>query len=336
MVTGQPDTKPATQLMLFGAEAAKRQAATRKDAQLIDVAQAALLDAGRDISFLHKGFCHCGLPLRKQDNREVWSRTDGAFSFSISGSAFSLPSGEIINVGLPYGSKARLLSVYLASEVKNPRRRPDDRTIHLGNITAWLREAGVLASSGAKGSIQATKEQLVRLAFANFTMTMDRADAKTWFHSEKLIEGGCLAKGDLEAFARGEYGKLSWPDHVTLTHNAHERMITQAIPIATQRLQAIANNAAAIDFFVWLSYRLPRIPAGDDILVRWSALAGQFGDTPYPSRFKQAYLDSLKTALAAYPEANVDITDEGLILRHSDPSVPRRTLVAIRGGKPTN
>ena len=164
-------------------------------------------------------------------------------------------------------------------------------------------------------------------------MTLKRAGQGTWFHSEKLIEGGCLADGDLEAFGRGEYGKLSWPDHITLTHNAYERMAYQAVPIATQRLQSISHSATAIDFFVWLSYRLPRIPAGDDILATWSSLCKQFGDRTYTSHFKQNYLDSLKLALAAYPEANVEITDEGLILRHSDPSVPRRAFVAVSGGK---
>ena len=331
----RPDrkTSPATQLVLFGADEAKRQAATPKDVHLLDVAQAALLDDGKDISFLHRGFCHCGLPVRKRDNQNTWTRSDGAFTISVSGSSFGVASGEEIYVGLPYGTKASLLAVYLASEVKNPNLRPNDRTIHFGRISEWLRDAGVYASCGAKGSIQSTKEQLVRLAFANFTMTLNRAGEKTWFHSEKLIESGCLATGDLEAFAHGEYGKLSWPDHVTLTHNAYERMVTQAIPIATQRLQAISHSASAIDFFVWLSYRLPRIPEGDDILVTWQALSNQFGDAPFPSRFRQFYLDSLKLALAAYPEANVDITDEGLVLRHSDPSVPRRTLIAVNGGK---
>ncbi|MEI7607672.1 MAG: replication protein RepA [Rhodospirillaceae bacterium] len=322
---------PAKQLLLFGSEEARRQAKTPKELQLLDAAQAALSDDGSAVSFLHRGFCHCGLPLRKRDDAADWTRTDGIFSFTVTGSTVSV-AGQKQFIGLPYGPKARLLSVYLASEVKNPRRRSDDRTIHFGRISEWLREAGVRPSTGPHGSIQATKEQLVRLAFANFTMTLARAGEKTWFHSEKLIESGCLAEDDLGAFERGEYGKLSWPDHLTLTHNAHERMSTQAIPIATQRLQAISHSAAAIDFFVWLSYRLPRIPAGDDILVTWSSLCSQFGETRYASDFRRAYHDSLKLALSAYPEANVDITEEGLVLRHSDPSVPRRTLVAV-GGK---
>ena len=324
---------PAGQLMLFGVDEAKRQAETRKEAQRLDVAQTALLDDGTDISFLHKGFCHCGLPLRRQADKAVWTRSDGRFSISVAGSSFSLPSGQLIDVGLPFGPKARLLSVYLASEIKDPRRRSDDRSVQFGKVSEWLREVGVTAKGGVRGSIQAAKEQLVRMSFANFTMVLKGANQQTWFHSEKLIESGCLADGDLEAFASGNYGQLSWPDHVTLTHNAHERMVSQAIPIATQRLQAISHNAAAIDFFVWLSYRLPKIPPGDTILISWTALSGQFGDAPYPSKFKQVYLESLKTALAAYPEANVDITPEGLVLRHSDPAVPRKTLIAISGGR---
>ncbi len=326
---------PAQQLLLFGAEKAKRQAKSSREQGRLEVAQSALLDDGHDISFLHRGFCHCGMPLRRQENGTVWKRSDGHFSFTVTGSTFAAPNGDNVDVGLPFGPKARLLSVFIASEVKNPHRRPDDRTIEFGRVSQWLRDVGATPSSGRTGSIAASKEQIVRLAFANFTMTMDRGDAKTWFHSEKLIESGCLTTGDLEAFALGQYNELSWPDHVVLTHNAHQRMMTQAVPIATQRLQAISNNAAAIDFFVWLSYRLPKIPKGENVLASWSALCTQFGDAPFGSKFKQVYLESIKTALAAYPEANVDITTEGLVLRYSDPSVPRRTFIALPGGRGT-
>jgi len=328
---------PAQQLTLFGGDEAKRHA-NRRDLKLLDIAEHALADDGSAISFLHRGFCHCSLPLRRRDDKvgEIWSRSDGKFTLSVSGGSFR-HAGKDVHVGLPYGPKARLLCVYLASEVKNPSRRQDDRTVHFGRITNWLTEAGVRPTGGANGSIQATKQQLFRLAFATFTMTFANRDATTpagdWFHREGLIEGGCLAPGDIEKFADGDFGKLGWPDHVTLTHNAFERMREQAIPIATQRLTPLADNAAALDFFVWLSYRLPRIPEGEDILVSWGALCHQFGDTAYPSSFRRAYEESLRQALAAYPEAKVEITDEGLVLRHSDPSVPRRTLVAIGGGK---
>ncbi|MEI7607910.1 MAG: replication protein RepA [Rhodospirillaceae bacterium] len=326
-------TSPAGQLLLFGSEEARRQAGNKQQLQLLDAAEAALTDDGSAISFLHRGLCHCGLPLRRRDDpNRIWNRTDGAFTFEVTGSRVSIRDQSYF-IGLPYGPKARLLSVYLASEVKNPNRRPDDRTIYFGSITKWLEDAGVCARAGAKGSVQATKEQLVRLAFASFTMTLAREGQGVWFHRESLIESGCLAEGDIESFARGEYTKLSWPDHVTLTHNAHNRMMTQAIPIATQRLQAISHSAAAIDFFVWLSYRLPRIPAGDDVLATWASLCRQFGDVAYASQFQATYMESLKLALAAYPEANVDITDEGLVLRRSDPAVPRRSLIALPGSK---
>ena len=331
-----PKPSPAQQLTLFGAEEARKMATSRRDLKLLDIAEAAVTDDGSSISFLHRGFCHCSLPLRRRDDKvgEIWSRSDGKFTLSVSGGLLRHANRDVY-VGLPYGPKARLLCVYLASEVKHPARAKDDRTIHFGKITNWLTEAGVRPTGGANGSIQATKQQLVRLAFATFTMTFASRDAKDgdWFHREGLIESGCLAPGDIEKFADGDYGRLGWPDHVTLTHNAFQRMREQAIPIATQRLTPLADNAAALDFFVWLSYRLPRIPEGDDILASWGALCHQFGDAAYPSTFRRAYEDSLRQALAAYPEANVDITDEGLVLRRSDPAVPRRSLIALPGSK---
>ena len=322
---------PAAQLVLFGAEEARRQATSRQEAKLLDIAETALTDEGSDISFLHRGFCSVSLPLRRQADQpgEIWKRTDGKFTLSVTGGLFAHGDRDVY-VGLPYGPKARLLAVYLASEVKHPSRASDDRTIHFGRVTNWLSEAGVRATGGKNGSIPATKQQLVRLAFASFTMTFGTGGGD-WFHREGLIESGCLAPGDLEHFANGDYSQLSWPDHVTLTHNAFARMREQAVPIATQRLKPLVDNASALDFFVWLSYRLPRIPEGDDVLISWSAMCKQFGDTVYPSKFRLAYDASLRQALAAYPEANVEVTGEGLVLRRSDPAVPRRTLIALPG-----
>lgn len=329
-----PKPPPHQQLLLHGFEEAIRQAESRREIAKLGIAQAALLDDGSDISFLHRGFAHCGLPLRKRDDaKSVWNRSDGRFSLSVVGSSFTLPDSRQVDVGIPYGPKARLIALYLCSQVKDPARSASDRDINFAPITQWLRDVGVTARGGAKGSIQATKEQLIRMTFASFTMTMAGAENQTWFHRETLVESGCLSKSDLANFAGGHYAALEWPEVIRLTHNAHQRMRDQAIPIATQRLQAISHSAAAMDFFVWLSFRLPRIPQGDSIPVSWSALARQFGDSLYPSQFRRDFTESLRVALAAYPEANVVIGDDGLVLRRSDPAVPRKTLIAISGGR---
>lgn len=83
-----------------------------------------------------------------------------------------------------------------------------------------------------------------------------------------------------------------------------------------------------MDAYIWLAYRLHALTA--DRLVTWSALKAQFG-TSYKElyHFKSKWPLALELALAVYPEARVDIRDEGVILKPSKPPVPPR-LVATR------
>jgi hypothetical protein len=60
----------------------------------------------------------------------------------------------------------------------------------------------------------------------------------------------------------------------------------------------------------------------------------QFGSSEFASRFKQAFSESIKRTLDAYPEANVAMTAEGLVLRHSEPAELRRAFVAVAGSVP--
>jgi|TARA_B100000519_G_C14260878_1_gene447885 hypothetical protein len=308
------------------------------------IAHGAVQDEGKDITFLHRGFCSVGLPLRnpiKNTNAgsksPIWSKSDGDFTLSITGSDFHMDENQQeFRSGIPYGPKARLIAMYIADQIHDPRRSLDDRSVEFGGITQWLTNAGVGVTGGKRGSITATKEQLVRFLFARFTMIMrakrgslfgDDDEENIWFQGENLIEAGVFHQCDLKSFMAGEYAKISWPSHVHLTDNTYNRFRKHSVPISATRLKTISNNASAMDIFCWLSYRLPKIPKGENVLVRWSDLLKQFGDSSQESVFRRRYDQALKAAALAYPEAKFDVTAEGLVLHHSDPAVARKVLV---------
>jgi len=292
------------------------------------------LDGRMDISFLHKGFCIAGLPLRRpKDTLAPWSRQDGRFSLTVEPARFTLPDGRPIEIGVPFGPKARLLSMWLATEARDPRRSANDRWMEMGRITEWLQAVGLPVTGGERGSIGPTKDQLVRLTFPIFTMILKGDDAGHVFKRETLIEGGAFGDDDLELWATGRHSAMRWPSGLMLSRNAYERFTRHSIPIPTARLRQVAHNAMAIDILVYLCYRLPLISHGESDLLTWRDLMAQFGSSEFASRFKQAFSESIKRTLEAYPEANVGITGEGLVLRHSDPAELRRAFAAVPGGR---
>ena len=90
----------------------------------------------------------------------------------------------------------------------------------------------------------------------------------------------------------------------------------------------------AIDILVYLSYRLPTLSRDDTAILTWRDLMAQFGTGSageFASKFKDTFRQSIRRAIEAYPEARVDITSEGLVMRYSDPVDLRRAFVALPG-----
>lgn len=288
-----------------------------------------------DVSFLHRGFCLMGMPLRQpKDSLRPFSRHDGRFALTIDPASVTLPDGRMVNIGVPFGPKARLIAMWMATEVQNPRRNTADRILELNGITDWLEALGIPARGGATGSIAATKDQFMRLAFSTFTMVLRGPNSEELFKRESLIESGIFDGDDLELYHSGQVSQMAWPRLISLTHNTYDRFLNDAIPIPTVRLREVANNAMAIDILVYLSYRLPTLSRHDTAILTWRDLMAQFGSGSageFASKFKDTFGQSIRRAIEAYPEARVEMTAEGLLMRYSDPVDLRRAFVALPG-----
>lgn len=291
------------------------------------------LEGQLDVSFLLNGFCIAGLPLRRpRDNTLVWKRQDERFALTVQSPEIALPGGSSFVAGLPFGPKARLLAMWLATEAKDPGRRSDDRWIEIGKITDWLRAVGITPEWGPRGSVVATKEQFLRLAFAQFTMVFRGEDGFQPFKHEALIEAGVFQDNDLEKISVGKISYMKWPAGFLLSQTAFDRFRHRSIPIPTARLRQVAHNAMAIDILTFLCYRLPLIEPNATETVTWRQLTAQFGNRGEPVyQFKDTFTDSIKLALRAYPEARVELIDAGLRLQHSDPSALRKAFFALPG-----
>jgi hypothetical protein len=113
-----------------------------------------------------------------------------------------------------------------------------------------------------------------------------------------------------------------WQDKVRLDEGFWASLRAHPVPVREEAIKAIGSRSLAIDVYVWLAYRLHSLTKPTPL--SWPAIHGQFGGGFQAIRhLKPVLLDALRLALAVYPEAQVDVFPEGLVLHPSPPAVPK-------------
>jgi hypothetical protein len=113
-----------------------------------------------------------------------------------------------------------------------------------------------------------------------------------------------------------------WQDRVLLDEDFFRALRDHPVPLSESALRAIGPRSLVIDIYIWLAYRLHALKR--DVEVGWPALYAQFGAGVGRLRgFRKYFIDCLALAMAAYPEARVEIGQRGLILRPSRPAIAK-------------
>lgn len=269
-----------------------------------------------DLSFLHSGMCQTALPHhRPSDDSAVWERRSGRFSLLVQpGMIDRLEPGHTerraVNVGVPFGPKARLILIYLQTEGLR------SRTVHLGSsLSAFLRSLGLSATGGERGTITAVREQALRIARCRFTMqwTEDAADGR----SRTLIRDTQIVN-DMEMLRAG--GE-EWTEQVELTEAFHSQLKDHAVPLDKRAIASLSANSLGLDLYTLFAYRLPRLSA--PLQLRWKHLQAQIGaGQKEPQGLARRVRDVMPAVTAAYPQARVEVTSAGIILRPSKSPIP--------------
>ena len=286
------------------------------------------LPAPDDLSFLHSGLCQTCLPhSRPSDNRDVWRRSSGRFSLLVAPGVINepgSPSGSkevagIRYVGVPYGSRARLIMIYLQTEGLKGRIVPLGKS-----LSAFLRSLGLPITGGARGSITAIREQSLRIARCNITMQWTSTEAsglqKSVLSDTRIVDGLELWQSD-----RAD----EWCGFVELSEKFYENLQEHAVPLDKRAISHLSGNSLGLDLYTLLAYRLPRL--NRDLHLRWSNLQSQIGSSEtVGSSLAQRVREVMPDVFTAYPQANVEIGPHGLLLKPSKPAVPKTIVGGYR------
>jgi hypothetical protein len=317
------------QLMLFGTDGLRRVAAAlqdpkerRRELDRIAAASAALGEpAEDDLAFSHSGLCQTCLPhARPASNDLIWERNSGRFHLMVSPGVVRGTDGRATRVGVPYGTRARLIMIFLQTEGVR------SRTVSLGpSMSAWIRSLGLPVTGGPRGTIQAIREQSLRIARCEFTLQWTARSAsggdETINRDQRLVSGLSLWHGQEEG--------VPWQATVELTREFHEHLREHAVPLMRDAIAHLKDNSLGLDLYTLLAYRLQRLE--QPLLLRWQALAAQVGaDTSRVSHLAQRVKAVLPDVLAVYPDAGVEVVRHGLRLLPSKSPVPRTLVNGLR------
>lgn len=293
----------------------KEEALRRVDASerfLVRVAADVLTDEGDGIGVTYSGFCQAALPHKRLPAEEAWVRRNEQITLMVEPGRLLQPGAtEPRMVGVPYGSRARLILLYLQTRAL----RSGGREVELGrSMREWLQRMGI--PHGGK-SYAEVRDQAARLSTCKLTFYYAAAKGRTGFSNERIVDGGMLVLED--DGSNTQQGTL-FVERVRLSESFHAALRRHPVPIWEPALRHIQNNSMALDLYVWLAYRLHVLQRPTP--VRWAALHSQFGGGFKALRhFRPTFLANLRLALTTYPDARVDEHEDGLILHPSHPPV---------------
>jgi Plasmid encoded RepA protein len=288
-----------------GIEEARRQAATKHERLVVEAAFQVLSEDAEKMGFSYSGFALTSLPHKPQ-RESIWRREGHTITLVLQSGADR--AGKLL--GLPYGSYARYILLFLQSQAV----KTGSREIELGrSMRVWLGNMG-LSIGGT--TYKLVNEQARRISGCTLTFFADRGK------SELMRRGGFVDGAITMTDVLGDQPGL-WQERVLLNEEFYRALREHPVPLAESALRAIGPRSMVIDIYIWLCYRLHALCK--EVEIGWPALHGQFGAGYGRLRdFRADFMAGLELAVAAYPDARVAIGDRGVILRPSRPAIAER------------
>ena len=245
-----------------------------------------------DVHHLHSFLALCGLPYKKPRLDPVTKKEPlshhkkyGKMSIQVNaGSLIDPRNGDMVQQGLPYGPKARLLLVDICTRAL----RQNSPTVELENsLSCFIQTLGFDVVGGPMGTIKLFKEQINRLAACNIHFGFFNGQEATTFNSS-LIEEVSLW------FPDNPEQRMLWPSTIKLSHQFFSTLQQHAFPLDLRLLSCFTHSARQMDILLWLAYRTHNLHK--PYFLRWEPLQQQFSQSKARRliHFKQDFQNDLK------------------------------------------
>lgn len=271
----------------------------------------------KSLGFSARVMAQAGLPHSDPgDDCDLWTRVNGNFCFSVQSKRYRSKDGQVVNVGIPYGTYARLILYHIATEATKHKSPHIDLDT---SLSKFMKRLGLMPTGGKKGTITGFKEQIRRITTSRFDFTVDdRNDDGV---------GGTLD----HMFSVAESLQLWWdpkdpetdtfPSSMVLTDRFYKHIIEHPVPIDMRAIDAIKNSPLALDLYTWLTARVYNLDS--EIAIPWALLHKQMGaEYNDQDNFTKASKKYLLRISQFWPELNLKYARGRVILLPSNPHVP--------------
>src|SRR5919107_924886 len=235
---------------------------------VVEVAAAYLSDEDSGLGFAYSGWAQCALPHKRLPNDAAWGIAAERVKLMVEPGRrqFIGPNGQqqFEFVGVPFGSHARLILLYLQTEAL----RTGSREVELGgSMRQWLSRVGIPAGGMTGKSV---RDQAERISRCKLTFDITTGGRSSGLVQQTIVDRALF----IEADEGVRQGRLSL-ETAKLSEGFFEQLKKHPVPLEEAAIKALSNNAPALDVYLWLAYRLHALPGNK--LSPWQALKGQFG-----------------------------------------------------------
>jgi hypothetical protein len=297
---------------------------TRVGDLLPDVLPAGLFDEvikPEDIGYTHPVFLQCFLPTRHSaKNKQRWQTNCGRASLVIRAGELANPDkpNEYETCLIPAGPKARFVIAYVNDYIQ----RHDTPSVNMGDS---LREAmqKMNISVGGKNGKELTRE-VKNFAAAEIGLGVWNDDQV--HHHRALV-------ADHMSFwlEKNPSQRTIWQPEMTVSREyfGAVREGNRLAPFYWPAMVALQHDTRAMDIHCFLTYRL-RNGLKRPVLLHAKVLHALFGqDIKELKKFWQSFKKSLEEAHKWYPEAQIEMKNDHIILKDSPPLIPYRKMTWI-------
>lgn len=282
--------------------------------RLIESSVAIESDDPESILYQHTVFCQTGLPYRDPGHDALsWERLNGSIHLKVyAGEAMDPERGRLVQLGLPWGAKPRLILAHLNAEALrtgSPTVEVDD------SLRAFVKRLRL--DTGGR-TMQTIKEQLARLSASRICLGIVSGGRALTINSQVVTAFDIW-------FPKDDRQRVLWPNTVKLSHEYFESLQKHAVPLDDRAVAALSHSAMGLDIYAWLAQRLHRVDPFTPQFITWAALKSQFGwHYKELKKFKEVFRKTFVEVHTQYRAARIEMDDAGMTLRNSPPPIKGR------------